>query len=180
MKQKKKNSFWTFVCAFIPGAGEMYMGFMKSGVSILGIFMLSIFIPSFFNAEDYFIIVAASIWAFAFFHARNVAYMSDEDFMEYEDKWIWDEMTGNNPTAITNRIGQKRIAIIYIVFGVAVLWNMVLDVIGYFVPEAIWDEIYDIVRNVPGAAIAVLIIMLGVKMIKGKKEELQIEDKENS
>ena len=33
---RKKNGFWTFVCSLVPGAGEMYMGFFKQGLSLMG------------------------------------------------------------------------------------------------------------------------------------------------
>ena len=38
MKPKKKNKFFTFLCSFLPGAAEMYMGFMKMGISLLVVF----------------------------------------------------------------------------------------------------------------------------------------------
>ena len=31
----KKNGFLTFCFAFIPGAGEMYQGYMKRGLSLV-------------------------------------------------------------------------------------------------------------------------------------------------
>ena len=30
-----KNGFLTFCCAFIPGAGQMYQGYMKRGLSLM-------------------------------------------------------------------------------------------------------------------------------------------------
>ena len=45
MKQKKKSRFLTFIFSFLPGAAEMYMGFMKNGFSLMMIFFLS-FIPA--------------------------------------------------------------------------------------------------------------------------------------
>ena len=35
---KKKSGFWTFIFSLLPGAAEMYMGFMKMGVSLMGLF----------------------------------------------------------------------------------------------------------------------------------------------
>ena len=34
----KKNSFLTFCFAFIPGAGEMYLGMMKKGLAVMLLF----------------------------------------------------------------------------------------------------------------------------------------------
>ena len=31
--QKQKRGFWLFIFSLIPGAGEMYMGFKKQGIS---------------------------------------------------------------------------------------------------------------------------------------------------
>ena len=37
---KKKSKFFTFCCSLIPGAGEMYLGFLKQGISIMTTFFL--------------------------------------------------------------------------------------------------------------------------------------------
>ena len=36
----KKSSFWRFLFSLIPGAGEMYMGFLKMGTSLMALFIL--------------------------------------------------------------------------------------------------------------------------------------------
>ncbi len=41
---RKKNGFLTFIFSLLPGAGEMYMGFFKQGMSIMAIFFL-LFLP---------------------------------------------------------------------------------------------------------------------------------------
>ena len=38
MIRNKKNGFWTFCFSLLPGAGEMYLGFMKMGISLMAIF----------------------------------------------------------------------------------------------------------------------------------------------
>ena len=42
----KKSSFWRFLFSLIPGAGEMYMGFLKMGTSLMALFILLIFVPA--------------------------------------------------------------------------------------------------------------------------------------
>lgn len=32
---KQKRGFLLFICSLIPGAGEMYLGFFKQGISIM-------------------------------------------------------------------------------------------------------------------------------------------------
>lgn len=35
---KQKRGFLLFICSLIPGAGEMYLGFFKQGISIMTLF----------------------------------------------------------------------------------------------------------------------------------------------
>ena len=46
---KKKSGFWTFMFSWLPGAGEMYMGFMRMGLSLMGLFWGIIALSIFFN-----------------------------------------------------------------------------------------------------------------------------------
>ena len=39
--QKQKRGFWLFIFSLIPGAGEMYMGFKKQGISIMFLFWMA-------------------------------------------------------------------------------------------------------------------------------------------
>ena len=40
---RKKGSFLTFCFSMLPGAGEMYLGFMKRGASLMTLFFFIIF-----------------------------------------------------------------------------------------------------------------------------------------
>ena len=44
--QKQKRGFWLFIFSLIPGAGEMYMGFKKQGISIMLLFWGAIALAS--------------------------------------------------------------------------------------------------------------------------------------
>ena len=46
MKTKKKNRFFTFCFSLMPGAAEMYMGFLKTGLSLMVTFAAAIVIAS--------------------------------------------------------------------------------------------------------------------------------------
>ena len=43
--QKQKRGFLLFICSLIPGAGEMYMGFFKQGISIMTLIWALVAIP---------------------------------------------------------------------------------------------------------------------------------------
>ena len=50
MVQKKKNKTFTFLCSFLPGAAEMYMGFMKNGLTLMLLFFASFMLPTVIGA----------------------------------------------------------------------------------------------------------------------------------
>ena len=85
---KKKSSFWTFIFSLLPGAAEMYMGFMKMGVSLMGLFF-GLFIVGGFFGQSIFVLADIVVWFYAFFHAHNLRAMDDEEFYALEDDYLF-------------------------------------------------------------------------------------------
>ena len=170
MKQKKKNGFFTFICSFMPGAAEMYMGFMKMGLSIIAIFFLSIMLPAVFRASDVFICLAVIVWFNAFFHARNVVACDEESFALLQDRYIWEELNGGRDIQLSNGTVRKWIAGGLILTGCGILWNNFIDLFAQALPQQVWSVIHPFADKIPQIALAILIIAIGVKMIRGKKE----------
>ena len=56
MNRRKKSGFLTFCFSLIPGAGEMYLGFMKMGVSLMGLFFAVIVVGVFLNVASVMLI----------------------------------------------------------------------------------------------------------------------------
>lgn len=50
--QKQKKGFLLFISSLIPGAGEMYMGFFKQGISIMTLFWAIIAIAGELNISS--------------------------------------------------------------------------------------------------------------------------------
>ena len=66
MRQQKKNKFFTFIFSFMPGAAEMYMGFMKQGVCLLALFLLSFIIPRQLRLYDAELPCVIFVWSASF------------------------------------------------------------------------------------------------------------------
>lgn len=173
--RQKKSKFFTFIFSFLPGAAEMYMGFMKNGVSIMAIFFLSIMIPSVLRISDAFGFIVMLIWFYGFFHARNLATGSEEEFQSLQDEFIWESFVDGREIRVSDPILRKWVAGILIFGGIVLLWNNIADVIYRLIPESMWNYWAPLVDRIPQVAVAVLIIFIGVKMIMGKKEELDGE-----
>ena len=174
MKQKRKNRFFTFIFSCLPGAAEMYMGFMKNGVTLMICFFLS-FVPMlFFRSLDFLMALGVVIWFFGFFHARNFAGMSDAEFDAMEDKYIWEEFPEIGNIRIANTTVKKCIAAVLIILGCGQLWNYFSGIIYNMIPQNIWSDIYPVIEGIPSVVIAILFVAVGVFMIRGKKKELDI------
>ena len=180
MKQKRKNRVFEFICAFLPGAAEMYNGFIKSGVSIMGLFFGMIWILSI--TETMLAAMAVGvIYFFGFFHARNLAHTTDEEFFALEDRAIWEEMSGFR-FGIKEKSVRIVVSVVLILTGISMLWNMLMDIILPFIPDVIWDNfVAPLMDGLPKFLIAIVVIVVGLRLIRGKKEEAYgIEDKQNA
>ena len=175
MKQKK-NSFFTFIFSFIPGAAEMYMGFMKSGISLMTAFFLSFMIPSILRMSDVFVLFGALIWFYGFFHAGNLASCSNEELQNIPDEFIWDTFSNGRTLDVASPVFRKWGAGILIFCGVVLLWENVSSLVRALAPDWVWSWLAPFVSRVPQVSVALLLIYIGVKLIRGKKEELYGED----
>lgn len=176
MKQKKKSAILTFFFSFLPGAAEMYMGFMKMGLSLMGLFFLSFMIPGLVRASDIFMGVGFLIWFYGFFHARNLAASDLTVFEQIEDRLIWEELTNGRSVSISGKTARKWMAGGLIFLGIAILWNNFAQLILNLMPEEWWDVVYPVVNGVPEVAMALILIIIGARMILGKKEMLDGRD----
>ena len=172
MFQKKKSGAMTFFCFFLPGAAAMYMGFMKMGISLMAIFFASFFFPTLFQASDIFIGFTFLLWLFGFFHARNLATCEEQTFQQLKDQYIWEEFFEGKSFNFTEARNRKLLAIILVLLGCGMLWNNVKSLIYHFIPDMIWQLVAPMVNKVPGIIFAILMIYIGLKLIRGKKEEL--------
>lgn len=169
--KKKKSKFWLFIFSFIPGAGEMYMGFMKMGLSLMMGFMLSIAVTAITNIAV-LSVIAITLYIYSFFHAHNISSMDDEAFRELEDTYLFGF---DNLESVWVRLGGKGrvitaavLIIIGIIMMVNVGFNLLFDIFG-------WDHqylrtvYYFVEDDVPRLLIGIAVIWGGVAMLRGKK-----------
>lgn len=174
MKTKKKNRFLTFCFSLMPGAGEMYMGFMKTGVSLMLLFFLIVIIAG-WTQQAVIALLAVVIWFYSFFYANHLASLSDEDFRQVNDEYFFGMDTLPGVKVIVERY-HTLIACILIFIGVCFLWSSLADLMYGMLPESyrfIAKAMRRIGNYVPSILIGIAIIAGGIKMISGKKVELE-------
>lgn len=180
MLQKKKSGAMTLLCSFLPGAAEMYMGFMKMGSSLMAIFFASFFFPTLFQASDIFIGFSFLLWFYGFFHARNLAACDEQTIEQLTDKFIWEEFLEGKNLKLSDMHNRRLFAAILVLLGCAMLWSNLKNLVYQLIPEVMWDVLAPVVNRIPGILFAILIILCGVKLIRGKKEELDGSSNENA
>lgn len=172
MKKCKRNAFWSFLFSFIPGATEMYMGFMKTGITLFGAFVVLLGI---FGVELNMSIAAffaIALWGFSFFHAINLQHLTQEEIEKIPDDLFLQQQAkkalNEEEQKERKSLYQKIFAWGLIVFGILLLWNVVKQYLAQFIS---WEKLDDL----PKLVVGVLIIIAGIVMIRGKKKALEEE-----
>ena len=171
---RKKSGFLTFCCSLLPGAGEMYLGFLKQGASIMTLFLLL------FSVCGVILPPAATfcsvVWFYSFFHTHNLNSLPDDEFYAIQDEYIihFSQITKGKEVLLSRY--RKLFAFI--------IWRNINDFLMYIVYDVLSlpDELLDVfqwfIQSLPQMVIALLIIAIGFYLIRNKKKELlELEDK---
>ena len=179
MKTQDKNRYILFLFSLLPGAAEMYMGFMHMGISLLALFFAGFALAVEFSRLDGLLFIPALIWFFGFFHARNLCSCDEETFAATEDRYIWDEFFGAEVFRVTRSVPRKWIAAALILGGLSMLWESISDTIREFfgyMGENIWP-LWAALNEVPHVFLSLLMIVLGIRLVRGKKKALEEAEK---
>lgn len=169
--KKKKSKFWLFVFSLCPGAGHMYLGLMKMGLSFLLGFALSIALVS-LTGLDVLAVIPVTIYIYALFHANNIGALDDEQFYALEDQYLlgFDSIGAAN-FRLEGRV-RSIAAVVLIIIGISMLGDLGLGLLWNYVGlgNPIMRLIYYTVRDVvPRVLIALAIIWFGIYLLRGKK-----------
>lgn len=168
--KKKKSKFLTFIFSLLPGAGHMYMGFMKTGISFMAMFFFLIFLSSWLDIGPLLFILPL-IWFYSFFDCINKAETNDDEFTLLEDNYLF---SMDKLVSIDKDIFKKRrlfLGILLLLLGIYLAWNNVMNILSRYITAETYNIIRNITRITPQLIIGIAIIILGVKLIIGKKKE---------
>lgn len=172
---KQKKGLLLFLCSLVPGAGEMYMGFFKQGISIMLIFWGTFGLAT-LSSLSFIVMFLPIMWCYSFFHVHNLKSMSEDDFYAVEDSYLLhlDQFIGNADHFVKKY--RKLIAVFLIIFGVSILWDNVSGMIIWLLPDAVANILIDLFYNIPSIIIAIAILAVGIHMLNTKKQELDNEE----
>lgn len=174
---KKRNKFWTVVFACMPGAGHMFNGFIKRGFSFMLMFWVVLAIAGFFNLGVFFFAIPV-VWFYAFFDCINRRFQDDEEFYSQEDEYMLS--IEDLPSAIWIEKRRPIFGWGLIILGSYALWNnIILRGLRQFVPDFFYGfHLQGLSYVIPQLLFAVLIVWAGVALIRGKKQELELDEED--
>ena len=168
----KKNGFLTFIFACIPGAGQMYYGYMQRGLSIAMILILCVMAATIVEPLLFLCLV---IWMYSFFDTYDlIRHMAAGE--PKEDSLL---VLGNYEE-IKKLVPQhnKLIGWGLVGFGVWALYDLLIgnwvykiltNVLGY-------GHAWDIINGIPNLVVGGLLVFAGFKLLGLHPEKKNRDD----
>lgn len=172
---KQKKGFWVFFFSLIPGAGELYMGFKKMGLSTMILFWGCIACAALLEIPA-LIFVLPIIWFYSFFNVHNLKCLTEEEFCSVEDHFLFptDELVSSRENFV--RQYRNTLAALLIIFGICGLWNNLISLLQQLLPDSMFYILSDLTWRIPQLAISLILIVIGIRLVKGKKEQLEYDE----
>ena len=168
-----KNGILTFLFAFVPGAGQMYQGYMKRGLSLITMFCLFIMVGA-MTGLDPLIVGCLIVWMYSFFDTFNLrAAIAAEKAPE--DDYIVHINTKDERLHQFFQDSHKLAGWVLIAFGAMVGYqNIIMRVLGDVMYR--WGQnspffraIYLMLDELPQIVACVALIVCGVWLVRGPR-----------
>lgn len=165
---RPKSKFFTFVLSFFPGAGHMYLGYMKQGLQLMAAFFGTIAIIS-ISSLNFFAFLIPIIVAYSFFDAFQKCSNQVEPDDSSLDVFKWFFKSSPN----SNSQNYKFFAYFLILMGGYILFENVfmkilVNTFNNLYPNLQFDE-YQIVDAVKTIILAILFFWGGIKLLSKSK-----------
>lgn len=171
----RKNRLFTFFFSLCPGAGEMYFGLYKQGISLMVLFFGLGALGALMGAPLALFFIPV-IWFYSFFHVHNLKNMPEEEFCMVEDKFFFEDYLAVDKNWKFSEKKRRVFAMGLILFGVYFLWQAFFRWFGsaFQVPGFVWGLQHMIPKIVAG----LIIIFIGIKLLRGPVDEVPVQENE--
>ena len=168
----KKNGILTLLFAFIPGAGQMYQGYMKRGLSLITMFCLFVVIGV--STLQVLTIGCAIVWMYSFFDTFNLRAQigagtaPEDDYLVHfdpQDKRLARMMMDSHKL-----VGWCLIAIGALIAYEQIIMNTLGDILWRWGQKApVWRAIYLVMDQLPEVVLCVALILCGIWLVRGPR-----------
>ena len=159
----KKNALLTFIFACIPGAGQMYYGYMRRGLSLVTLFCVA---PGIGVIIPPILLATPIIWMYAFFDTYDlIRYLVSGN--PKPDDFIWGDRIDLGRFKTFTPRGNRIIGWVLVACGVWVLFDSWVAPILHdvFITLGIEYLYYNLVGQLPTIIVAGLLIYFGIRLL---------------
>lgn len=164
-----KNGILTFLFAFCPGAGQMYQGYMKRGLSLITMFCVA------FGAGTLLGVLYVAmpiVWMYSFFDTFNLRAQIIADTAPEDDYLVhFDPRDKRLARALLD--SHKLVGWLLIAFGALIAYqNLIMNIFGDLVyrwghSSPVFRALYLVMDSLPDVVVCVVLIVCGVWLVKG-------------
>lgn len=182
----KKNKILFFLFSLIPGAAHMYIGLVKRGLVIMLAFVAGAGLAMMADTPA-FLLVLPVLWFYSFFDAWNKYHLPEDNLAKVQDDFLF--FLNGMPQNMRSDPRFKKVAsasvlkiggIAAVIVGAYLLWDQIIvNVLSRLLSEAGAEILSEVSYRLPQVAVAVLLIVIGVKLITHKKRELDSENNDS-
>ena len=169
----KKNGILTLLFACIPGAGQMYQGYMKRGLSLITMFCLFIILGS-TTGLDALGVGCIVVYMYSFFDTLNLRAQlaaekaPEDDYLVHfdpQDKRLARMMMDSHKL-----VGWCLIAIGALIAYEQIIMNTLGDILWRWGQKApVWRAIYLVMDQLPEVVLCVALILCGIWLVRGPR-----------
>ena len=169
----KKNGILTLLFALIPGAGEMYQGYMKRGLSLITMFCLSVALGAMTQIEVIYI-AAPIIYMYSFFDTFNLRAQIGLDAAPADDYLVHFDMRDRRLEQLMAE-RHKLLGWLLIAFGGMVAYqNILMNTLGDLLwrwgqTSPVFRALYLVMDQLPEVVVCVALIVCGIWLVKGPR-----------
>lgn len=174
----QKKGFLLFLCSLIPGAGELYMGFKKRGVSMMAIFW-GIVALACVSGLEWFALALPVVWAYSFFQVHNLKSLPEEVFYLQKDEYAFHFGYVLEHKREMLKKYWVVIAAVCILLGGSVLFHTFGDILYYLLPMHLADSFAMVSGMIKNAVVAVVFLGGGIYLAVNKEKWQDFFEKEN-
>lgn len=169
-----KNGILTFIFAFCPGAGQMYQGYMKRGLSLITMFCLFVVIGV--STLQVLTIGCAIVWMYSFFDTFNLRAQFIAGTAPADD-YLVHFNTKDARLTLFFRDSHKLVGWALIALGAMVAYqNIIMRVLGDVMwrwgqDNPVFRAIYLMLDALPQIVVCVALIVCGMWLVRGPKNK---------
>lgn len=181
----KKNKILFFLFSLIPGAAHMYIGLVKRGLVIMLALVAGAGLAMMADTPA-FLLVLPVLWFYSIFDAWNKYHLPEEKLAKVQDDFLF--FLNAMPENVRSDPRFKKVAsanvlkvggIVAIIAGAYLIWDQIIvRVLIRLLSDTGAEILSQISYKLPQVAVAVILIVVGIKLISHKKRELERKNNE--